>query len=57
MSSRIHAFLMSEVIHGLLGKVKKLYRNSFTVKGIWYGVKYKSNFFHVGNRIPPPYPY
>ena len=47
---------MSEVIHCLLGKVKKLYRNSFTVKGIWYGVKYKCKFFHVGNRTPHPHP-
>ena len=31
-------FLMSEVI--LTGKSKKVYRNSFTVKGIWYSVKH-----------------
>ena len=29
-------FLISEVIHSLLGKVKKEYRDSFMVKGIWY---------------------
>ena len=31
-------FLMSEVI--LTGKSKKVYWNSFTVKGIWYSVKH-----------------
>ena len=31
-------FLMSEPTHSLLGKVKKVYQNSFTVKETWYSV-------------------
>ena len=33
-------FLMSQVIHSLLGKVKKVYQKTFTVKEIWYSVKH-----------------
>ena len=33
-------FLMSEAIHSLLEKVKKVCRKSFTGKGIWYSVKH-----------------
>ena len=46
-------FFVSKVIHSVLGKVKKEYWNSFIVKGIWYSVKYDSNFFHLWNWVPP----
>ena len=46
-------FFMSKVIYSILGKVKKEYWNSFIVKGIWYSVKYESNFFHLWNWVPP----
>ena len=38
----------------LLGKVKKVYWNSFTVKRMWYSVIYQSIFFHLGNGNPSP---
>ena len=37
-SETYSCFSVSEVIHSLLGKVK-VYRKSFTVKGIWCSVK------------------